>query len=94
MVCHEMSSSNTIDETKQKHYEKTQIQKENVKFFWHGEELDNAMGLDDLKQRAGANNVSVEAREIMNIKVTMMSGNQDEFSMETTNTILDVKKKL
>lgn len=52
------------------------------------------MGLDDLKNKCGSNNITVEARQGMNVKVTMMKGNEDTFAMQTTDTILDVKKQI
>jgi len=76
-TCHEMVSSDVVDDAKQKHQEQTKVPKENLKFFWHDEELDSAMGLSDLKVKAGSNNIAVEARERMNVNVTMMKGNQD-----------------
>lgn len=93
-MCFEMSSSDKVDDAKAKHEEKTKVPKGNVSFFWRDEELDSAMGLDDLKVKAGSNNITVEVREGVNVKVTMMKGNEDSFAMQTTDTILDVKKKL
>jgi len=65
-----------------------------VKLLYQGHVLPEDECLAELKKQANSNQVSLVAKERMHIDVEMMSGETMPHEMETTDSIMGIKKNI
>lgn len=94
VVTHEMETTDAVLLAKQRHAEKANLDPKNVKLLYQDAELTDDSKLEELKIKEKSNTVPVVARERMTMNVTMFEGNVMPFEMETTDSVLDLKKKV
>jgi len=89
MVC-----SNDVLEVKKKMSSQMGADHKFVKLTFNGDEIKDDEKLRAIKNQTGSNEFGLVAKERMLINVIMMKGNVVNLDLETTDSILDVKKQL
>lgn len=90
----EMDSSATILDVKKDLQAKEGVDQAVIKLLFRDQEVTDAQTIGEVSKLAGSNFYSLQAHEKVHLDTTMMKGNVVPIDMETTNTVLDVKKKL
>lgn len=94
VVPHELETTDTIVEVKKRVGDKQGMDVTVIKLNFGEEEQPDDTGLDTLKVKVGSNEVPLVCQERVNVTAHLTTGQNDQFDMLTTNTILDVKKRI
>lgn len=90
----EMETTDTNFDVAKRIGQKEQVDKRNVKLLFSGHVLPEDQCLEELKKQANSNKVALVAKERMHIDVEMMSGENMPHEMETTDNIMEIKKRI
>lgn len=93
-VISDLETTHTVLDLKKKLKESEGCEVEVVCIYHGGNEITDDLTFETVKNKAGSNNIELEARERMHLDVLMMSGHHVPLDMETRDCITDVKKKL
>jgi len=90
----EMFTYDTVLDVKKKVEEKENIETMLIHLQLNDEELHDDQALEDVKVKAGSNDVKLIAKERDEITVQMPKGNTVPLETEPTDTVLNVKTRL
>lgn len=93
-VPYEMETTDTMGDIKKAIKAKAGFDDGTLRLFFHDDEQPDDLTLQIIKNRFGANQVALVAKERVNVNVKLGSGAQEAFDMLSVDTVLDVKKAL
>lgn len=94
IIQHDMVADNTFGECKDRHTAKVGVEKRNIKLYYGGKEITDDQALQVVKLQEHANDIPIDARERITVNTWMLDGTQIPQDMETTDCILDLKRRV
>jgi len=88
-----METTDTVVGCKERHSDKVGVPCQHIKLKLNGAELTDDCSLDDVKVSAANNTIPLVARERVTINVMKPDGEMVPHEMESTDTVVVVKKK-